>query len=639
LNELEVVRTCALLHDIGKLECWANRQPWSKHVSYTYKFVKDCLGEELAFHAMRHHSSASYLNEEKPQTLVEKIICLADNIASGADRREEPSRGPPVPSPPIKLTHVLSKQRVRKKLDERNLAYLSQAIKRKLGNLEKDFTENPRTTYLKIFRVLEGNGLEGKEVSKLRFVPADTREPINDVSLWDHLKLTTAFATCIYLEGWKGYNVNDYEFALISGDADKISSFINESLRLPDLRARSELIKNATERTRMFLSDFLGPECVLFAAGGSFLALCSPKLLESTLEGVKKSFEEATGRRLSITVCHVIKRGDEFLRDFGGVWESSRRQMRLEKGRRLLISERVIDEGVEVCDICKANPWTKEDEQKVLPTVPPRRERLCNSCWELRESSKGVWLDKLKDEKDFVACIRADGDNIGRVLAGRIFKEENKASTPSRISTLSDIIHRACEKEFTRIIEYFKGRLVFAGGDDLLAFTPGNVALEATKQVASKFRAEMAERCTMSAGVAIFHYKLPVYVGVEAAGYLLKRAKDEGKNKIAFAVIGGSGVTLSELKEKIEPRSWDELNTILKIVTSMHTGELAYSQLRRVAKTISKNRDEAEVFIKYQMGRGVISWRDGERFLSYLKTGLFDDAFLIYNLFKSDGDV
>ena len=37
--------------------------------------------------------------------------------------------------------------------------------------------------------------------SSLKFVPADTRSPVNDVSLWDHLKLTAAFSTCIYLDG------------------------------------------------------------------------------------------------------------------------------------------------------------------------------------------------------------------------------------------------------------------------------------------------------------------------------------------------------------------------------------------------------------------------------------------------------
>ncbi|MCX8175941.1 MAG: HD domain-containing protein, partial [Candidatus Bathyarchaeota archaeon] len=94
MNELDVVRVCALLHDVGKLECWANRKPWSEHVYYTFKFVKACLGEDVAVHAMRHHTGSSYAEDYRPKTEIERIVCLADNLASGADRREEPTGGP-----------------------------------------------------------------------------------------------------------------------------------------------------------------------------------------------------------------------------------------------------------------------------------------------------------------------------------------------------------------------------------------------------------------------------------------------------------------------------------------------------------------------------------------------------------------
>ncbi|MGB9693859.1 MAG: HD domain-containing protein, partial [Fervidobacterium sp.] len=112
--DINDVRICALLHDIGKLECWANRKPWSEHAYYTYKFVKECLGEEFAEHAMRHHTGGAYADDYKPKIDIEKIICLADNIASGADRREEPTGGSFIPSPPVKLTHVLAKDVIRK---------------------------------------------------------------------------------------------------------------------------------------------------------------------------------------------------------------------------------------------------------------------------------------------------------------------------------------------------------------------------------------------------------------------------------------------------------------------------------------------------------------------------------------------
>lgn len=197
MSVLDVLRASALLHDIGKLECWAERRPWKDHVYFTYKFVRECLGEEVAEHAMRHHSSPYYSEDYWPRDRLDEIICLADNIASGADRAEETVRGAPRPSSPIELSHVLSSESVRNRLNVADLAYIYQEKLGILGDIGKGFSENPRETYFKIYCALDKR-------SRLRWVPADTRSPVNDVSLWNHMKLTAALATCIYLEGWRG---------------------------------------------------------------------------------------------------------------------------------------------------------------------------------------------------------------------------------------------------------------------------------------------------------------------------------------------------------------------------------------------------------------------------------------------------
>lgn len=627
-EELEFLRLCALLHDIGKLECWANRRPWSDHVNWTYKIVKECLGEALALTSMRHHAGLSYSKEYHPQTDLEHIICLADNFSSGADRREEPERGAPHPKPPVSLTHVLSDGSIiRSSFDAVKLAYVSNVLRQKIKEIGVSFNEHPKESYFKIFKLLEN--------SELRKIPADTRKPINDVSLWNHLKLTAAFATCIWMNGYKGDDYRRYEFALLSGDADRISSYINMSRRLPDLNARSEKIKEATKTAADLISDIIGPECVVFAAGGSFLALSPKDVAINVLEKAKEAFENITQGEVTITVSHIVANGEEIMQDFGLVWEKAQREMYVKKGERKVPVPEPIEEAAEVCDVCHSRPWVHEDKLRMLRfDAITRPERLCEICWQLRVRGKGIGLDSLKKATNFVALIKADGDDIGKVLRGEKFKELKKANTPSRLSTLSDLIHGTCERELEDVVKEHGGRCLYAGGDDVLAFVPGEKALKAAKDIANRFRREMGKQCSMSVGVAVFRYDLPVYVSLEAAGYLMDKAKGEGKNRVAYAVIGGSGVTVSELEKNVKPRTWNELNELLEMVKFMGESDVASSQVRKVAELASKAPEEAEIFIKYLMGRQVISWRDGEKFLNYLNSGLLSEAFLVYNLFK-----
>jgi len=405
------------------------------------------------------------------------------------------------------------------------------------------------------------------------------------------------------------------------------------SRRLPDLNARSERINRATKAAAGSLTNLLGPECLIYAAGGSFLAVSSKRKAEDVLLKAKEVFEETTQGQVTITVNHVSANGEEVQKNFGQVWKRAQIEMRIKKTERGIPFPDLIEEGSEVCDVCRFKPWVHEDLLKIMRIdAAPRPERLCKVCWELRKEGKGVELDKVRGKSNFVALLRADGDDVGKTLSGGKFKEPGKSNTPSRLSTLSDLIHRVCEDKLQKTVANYGGYCLFAGGDDVLAFVPGENALEAARSMASQFREEMAEGCTMSIGVAFFHYALPVYTGLEAANHLLRKAKESGRNRVAFAIIGGTGATLNEL-EKVNPRTWEELDEILRIVSFMRKSGVASSQIRRIASIAEKEPEKAEVFVKYLMGRRVIDWREGEKFLSYLKTGLLYDAFLVYNAF------
>ncbi|MEM2108844.1 MAG: type III-B CRISPR-associated protein Cas10/Cmr2 [Candidatus Bathyarchaeia archaeon] len=631
ISELDFLRLCALLHDIGKPECWANRRGWSDHIHFTFRLLQPVFGDECASAAMRHHTGPSYSQEYHPKSDAEWIICLADNLSSGADRRDEPLHGSPLPSLPIEFAHVLSNDKVIHSLDAAHLSYSVHELINALQQVKAVFEKDPHEGYLKVFDVVSKSAFVG--------IPADTRRPINDVSLFDHLKLTAAFATCMWFDGgFKGKSLDDYQFALICGDADKISRFVNMSVRLPDLNARSEVIKRATERAKAAVVESLGPECVLFAGGGGLLALAPVSKAAQLIESAKAGFEDETRGLVNFTVNYLVYRGSEVQREFGRIWSEAQRQMRLKKLEQIVKPFSGLGSEEMICDVCHTRPAKIVDSGKLLIyDAMARAEQLCEVCWKLRSAGEGARIDELKDDANWVGLIKMDGDNVGKLLGGERFKQLNKASTPSRLSSISRLINDICEDALTRVVNDAGGRCLVAGGDDILALLPGEKALEAAGKMAFEFKRAMADGCTVSCGVAIFHYKLPIYVALEAVAYLLAQAKAaEGKDSIAFAFISGSG--FSERERKRAPRKWLELSEILRLARFMSEGGVAATQLRRIAETYIRSPLYAEVLVKRLMGRGEqnkgLSWDDGLKLLDNLDSGILLDAFMIYNAFK-----
>jgi len=623
--DLYSLRSCALLHDIGKPGCWAAGRPWSDHIYYSHEIIADVLDEERAKAAMSHHSGSAYPEKYHPRSEEEMIIWLADNLASGADRREMPETGTARPRPPFRLTHPLSKGDTDiVHHDAEKLEISSQKIIGDLRKVAADFDKNEGEGYLRIFNTLES--------SDLRSIPADTRPPINDVSLWHHSKLTAAFTTCILMDGgWRGEKPSNYNFILLSGDGDKVSRYIKESKRLPDLNARSDRVNAATISAGGKVKELVGPECLMFAGGGSILALCPENLTEKVSAGVAESFEESMDGELSFTVSHVNASGDQIQSHFGEVWKEASRSLQISKLEKTTRIPEPLEVGIKLCDVCHKRVATHKDDERVLALdASPRPEALCDHCWRLRESGRGIWIESLTKETNFVAVMKADGDDMSRVLDGSHLRELGKAVTPSRLSTLSGLINDVCEDKLRKSAESFGGRVVFAGGDDILGILPGERALDAAIELAATFREAMNDRCTMSAGVAIVHKRLPIYMGLERAHELISAAKERpGKNGVAYSIVGGLGKGGED-----RALSWEELDKVLGVIDFFKHSELPSSQMRRIAKASKDDPGEAGFWIKYLMGREVIPWERGEELLRHLESGLLVDAFNLYNLFK-----
>jgi CRISPR-associated protein Cmr2 len=152
-------------------------------------------------------------------------------------------------------------------------------------------------------------------------------------------------------------------------------------------------------------------------------------------------------------------------------------------------------------------------------------------------------LDKVSEPYPYVACLVADGDHMGRVIDHLGSATDHRAFSAALAGFAA---------EARRVVEQdHRGTLVYAGGDDVLAFLPLPEALACADDLRKGFAETMASACrplaaelrpTLSVGLGIGHV-------MESMGDLLalgRQAEREAKrlrNALAVLVDKRSGGT------------------------------------------------------------------------------------------------
>ncbi|MHB8597017.1 MAG: type III-B CRISPR-associated protein Cas10/Cmr2 [Ktedonobacteraceae bacterium] len=142
----------------------------------------------------------------------------------------------------------------------------------------------------------------------------------------------------------------------------------------------------------------------------------------------------------------------------------------------------------------------------------------------------------------YYAILHADGDHMGQIIS-ELAKEGSQ-----RHRELSQALD-SFAINVPSIVEDSQGALVYAGGDDVLAFLPLHTVLECAKKLAEKFQKELASfknadgiSPTLSVGIAIVHHLHPLSDALNIARAAEKTAKTiEGKNALAITVRKRSG--------------------------------------------------------------------------------------------------
>ena len=359
------------------------------------------------------------------------------------------------------------------------------------------------------------------------------------------------------------------------------------------LRARSFLVELYEHATLSTIIDRLGATAddVLVSGGGGFLVRLPPETAPARLEDVLEDVSAELQRKL------WDEAGGELQVSMGWDTTPLGARARMEYRKRrpgysILQTSESWDAGSlslpplkEPCDVCGQSPgqeWIEDEDENALHCencLKARQlgERLTDWQWMRRPAGPGRaralgvefepvrtqtpdsfrvgrWIppgpdgrgtltfeemsEKAKGDKR-LAILKADVDDMGAKV-GQIANQDSPAGVPyERLRSFSQSLHTFFVEKVQDMLKESWPLIytVYAGGDDLLLVGPWNVILDFAGALAKEFESgpgRQYEPLTLSAGIALSSYRVPIRHSVERAENLLEQAKGrEGKNSCA----------------------------------------------------------------------------------------------------------
>lgn len=206
--------------------------------------------------------------------------------------------------------------------------------------------------------------------------------------------------------------------------------------------------------------------------------------------------------------------------------------------------------------------------------------------------------DKIKPFHKYLAIVKADGDNLSKIIAA-----SGSNSTGINNNQLSQRLF-----EFSSAVESitkdYNGELVYAGGDDILAFIPlafriGNelkTVIDYAEELSKKYdeiinigiegneESGTIKKSSLSFGISVFYYKYPLSIALNTADELLNSyaKQTENKNSIAIRLTQHSGQA-TQLLFSFKEDELEQFNTLLKDIL-LEKAVLPHGLLQKLGK-------------------------------------------------------
>lgn len=364
ITEVDVEKA-ALLHDIGKLLQRADENHKQTHAAIGAEFLRQYFTEDKKeiLHGVAYHHYKELGRAGLPADDISYIVYEADNLASAADRRareENVSRdnqktfGFNAKSPLYSIFDVF---------DERKPGADTSFPIRGLGHKAEypypvpiSQVSAPPEEYRKM-KILLMDSFGKKSPADMTvaellqvlsvtssYIPSSTNTAeVPDVSLYDHVKLTAAFAVCMW-HYFQTQQITDYRkacfekesskvrnlpmYLLVSGDLSGIQKFIYtipSKGALKSLRGRSLYLELLVENIvdEILEACRVSRSCLLYTGGGHFYMLLPntdfvKDRLESFQRQLQEWFLEYYGNRLYMALAWEPCSAVDFMQEGNG---------------------------------------------------------------------------------------------------------------------------------------------------------------------------------------------------------------------------------------------------------------------------------------------------------------------------------
>ncbi len=462
-DERKILYLGGFLHDIGKAIQRAsievtNEVYYGSHPEQGYKFLldkKELLRNhfeddeiELLLQLVRaHHENGRYFpNEENRSDKItdNKVKCLA-TIVSRADNFSSSERDKNSEElfnwnkQKVKPLYSIF-QRIQLNNKEQKIEDFFNFEKLNFNSLfqRKNNSINELKSLIDSFNNNLEELLKNKNIKNIDYglnyllynyfwcIPANTKEDFPDVSLYDHLKTTSAISTCIYDYHKERNELESYDkisddsiprFRLACADFSGIQKYIFDISKQKSsgkrIRARSFFVHMLLEDVKnIVLKEFNLPIFnVVFQSGGKFFILLpNIKNVESKINEIQKNINEKSIHNFNGEISLNIGLSDEFsgkndndlsFKNFEEVLENSLARLSEKKSKPFLdylISEDgnfIINKGFDgksLCSLCRKFP----------------NKNLNDSC-ELCEQDIKIGK-KLTENISFFVCFSDKGE-------------------------------------------------------------------------------------------------------------------------------------------------------------------------------------------------------------------------------------